>query len=189
MKRESITNVLVFCILVAVGVATRWISDAFQPTLSNFTATGAVALFAGYYFRNKLAALLTPLAVIAISNFALKPFNDVGQFAIVYVALVVAVLIGALVRRRYNAGTVIGGSLASSLSFYFLTNFADWPFNKLYPHTLSGLVESYVAGIPFFRNTLVGDLFFTGVIFGTYWAVSRAGAVVANRKMVEASSV
>jgi hypothetical protein len=189
MKRESITNVLVFCLLVAVGVATRWVSDAFQPTLSNFTATGAVALFAGYYFRNKLAAFLTPLAVIAISNFALKPFNNFGQFAIVYVGLIIAVLIGVLVRRKYNAGTVIGGSLASSLAFYLLTNFADWPFNDLYPHNFAGLIESYVAGIPFFRNAVVADLLFTGVIFGIYWAVSRSGATVASREVVEASGV
>src|SRR3954454_18309970 len=112
MKRETVTNLAVFCLLLALGVATRWMSDAFKPMLSNFTATGAIALFAGFYFRNKLAGVITPLAVIAIRNFALKPFNNFGQFAIVYVGLVIAVLIGALVRRKYNVGTVIGGSLS-----------------------------------------------------------------------------
>ena len=56
----------------------------------------------------------------------------------------------------------------------------------LYPHTLAGLAESYVAGLPFFRNTLVGDLFFTGVIFGTYWAFSRSSALALQQTAVEA---
>jgi hypothetical protein len=191
MKRESITNVAVFCLLVALGVATRWMSDAFKPTLSNFTATGAVAFFAGYYFRNKLAAVITPLAVIAISNFCLRPFENIGQFAIVYVALLVPVLFGSLVRRKYNVATVIGGSLASSICFFLLTNFAEWAFyssNPMgYSRDLSGILESYVAAIPFFRNTLVGDMFFTGVIFGTHWAVARSSATVSDRTTAEAA--
>jgi hypothetical protein len=186
MKRDSIINISVFCLLVALGVATRWMSDAFKPTLSNFTATAAVAYFAGYFFRNKLAAVITPLAVIAISNFCLQRFDTIGQFAVVYVALLVPVLFGTLLRRKYNVATVIGGSLASSICFFLLTNFAEWPFNNLYPHTLDGLVQSYVAAIPFFRNTLFGDLFFTAATFGTYWAVSRSDdVVVPSRKPVE----
>ena len=49
MKRETVNNIIVFCVLVALGVGTRWMSDAWQPTFSNFTATGAIALFAGYF--------------------------------------------------------------------------------------------------------------------------------------------
>jgi len=72
MKRETIANVLVFCLLVILGVATRWISEANYPKLSgiavnepsdfavdwagNFTAIGAIALFAGYFFRPRIAA-------------------------------------------------------------------------------------------------------------------------------------
>src|SRR4051794_28113537 len=117
MKRDTITNVLVFCGLIGLGVATRWMSDVFKPAFSNFTATGAAALFAGYYFRNLLPAVLVPLATIAISNFALAPFNNVGEFIVVYAALIVGVVLGILVRHKYNFATVIGGGLAASISF------------------------------------------------------------------------
>jgi hypothetical protein len=170
MKRESLTNIVVFCLLVALGVATRWMSDAFKPELSNFTATAAVALFAGYFFTSRLAAVLAPLAVMVVSNFWLKPYDNFGQFAIVYVALLLPVAIGMVLRRRLNVATAIGGSLASSLLFYLLTNFADWWFYDRYPHNVAGIVQSYIAGLPFFGKTLSGDLFFTAVIFGVYWA-------------------
>src|SRR4051812_17911918 len=111
MKRETATNLAVFCLLVALGVATRWMSDAFQPELSNFTATGAIALFAGYYFRNRLAAVLAPLGVMVLSNLCLKPYDNFGQFAIVYLALLLPVAMGMLLRRKFNVWTVAGGSL------------------------------------------------------------------------------
>jgi hypothetical protein len=171
MKRESLTNIVVFCLLVALGVASRWMSDAYKPDLSNFTAIGATALFAGYFFKNRLAAILVPLAVMVVSNLCLKPYNNFGQFAIVFIALLLPVAIGMLLRRKLNVWTVIGGSLASSVLFYLITNFPDWYFyNNMYPHTPAGLVGSYVAAIPFFSKTLAGDLFFTAVIFGVYWA-------------------
>lgn len=183
MKREPLISIVVFALLVALGVATRWLSDALQPTLSNFTATGAVAMFAGYFFRNKLAAVLAPLAVMVVSNFWLKPYETFGQFAVVFIALLAPVAIGMLLQRKLTAVRVIGGSLASSLSFYAITNFAEWPFNNLYPHTFAGLVESYVAGLPFFRKTLGGDLFFTAAIFGTYWAVATAGVLASRNRL------
>jgi hypothetical protein len=170
MKRESLTNIVVFCLLVALGVATRWMSDAFKPELSNFTAIGATALFAGYFFTNRLAAILVPLAVMVVSNLCLQPYNNFGQFAIVFIALLLPVAIGMFLRRKLNVWTVLGGSLASSITFFLLTNFAEWAFYDLYPHNAAGIFNSYIAGLPFFGKTLAGDLFFTAVIFGVYWA-------------------
>ncbi len=187
MKREDVINVAVFCTLVVLGVATRWMSDAFKPALSNFTALGASALFAGYFFRNRLAAILLPLAVIAISNFCLLPFNNVGQFVAVYVGLLLAAAIGMLVRSNFNAWTVLGGSLASSVLFYLVTNFADWVGYDLYPNNAAGIVQSYIAALPFFGRTLAGDLFFTAAIFGTYWLIQASGLVIQRPDMQEAA--
>jgi hypothetical protein len=38
----------------------------------------------------------------------------------------------------------------------------------MYPRSFSGLMECYLLAIPFFRNTILGDLFYTGVFFGSY---------------------
>src|SRR5436190_15506760 len=102
MRRDLIGNVAVFCILVALGVGTRWISEAnyvklpnpagdatniTDVGLANFTAIGACALFGGFFFHQRVAAFLLPLAIMVISNLCLRNYNNYGQMAIVYAAL------------------------------------------------------------------------------------------------------
>lgn len=182
MNRQSLTNVVVFCLLLALGVASRWIAAENQPGLTNFTAIGATALFAGYFFRSRLAALLVPLALMVVSNLCLRQYNNFGQLAIVYVALLVPVAIGMLLKRNLRWWTVGVGAVASSVSFFLLTNFAEWAFYNLYPHTASGLVEGYVAAIPFFRNTLASDLMFSTLIFGAY-ALAVSAGILSKRNL------
>ena len=191
MKRELITNIFVFCLLVVLGVTTRWVSEANYPKLTgvsanepsdlnsiglaNFTAIGAISLFAGYYFRPRIAAFLVPLAVMIISNLCLKHYNNFGQMGIVYLALLLPVAFGLLLRRNLKAWSVAVGAVSTSVTFFIITNFAEWAFYDLYPHTASGLASGYAAAIPFFRNTLLSDLLFSGVIFGTYALAVSSG--------------
>jgi len=196
MKRELKTNLLVFCVLVALGVVTRWISEAnyvklpnpagdathiTDVGLANFTAIGACALFGGFFFRQRVAAFLLPLAIMVISNLCLRKYNNYPQMAIVYAALLLPVAFGMLVRRRPRAWTVAAGALATSVVFYVVTNFAEWAFYDLYPHTAAGLVDGYVAAIPFFRNTLTSDMLFSGLIFGAYWLAASSGILMSRR--------
>ena len=175
MKRERTTMIVVFCLLVTLGVVSRLVSDAAKPTLSNFTSLAAGAMFAGYFFRHPLAAFLVPAAAIGISDFCLQRFESIGQLVIVLVAFLIPVLIGMVLRRKLNPLTVVGGALLSSVTFFIITNFAEWAFYDLYPHTASGLVTGYIAALPFFRNTILGDLFFSGVIFGIYYCAVSTG--------------
>jgi hypothetical protein len=185
MKRETTVNLLVFCSLVVLGIATRWLSDAFQPTLSNFTAIGAIALFAGFFFANRLAAFLVPMAVMVISNLCLHHYNNLRQMLVVFIALLLPVLFGMVLRRKLKIWTVAASAVATSITFYLITNFADWAFYDLYPHTWAGVIDGYIAGIPFFERTLASDLFFSGLIFGTYWLAVSAGALSRKRKELE----
>jgi hypothetical protein len=197
MKRDLRLNFVVFCVLVALGVGTRWISEAnyvklpnpagdatdiTDVGLANFTAIGACALFAGFFFRRRAVAFLVPLAIMVVSNLCLRRYNNYGQMAIVYVALLLPVVFGMQVRRRPRAWSVAAGALASSVTFYIVTNFAEWAFYDLYPHTASGLVEGYIAALPFFRNTLASDMLFSGLLFGTYWLAVSSG-VLASRDL------
>jgi hypothetical protein len=191
MKRELLTNILVFCLLVILGVATRWVSESNYPKLTgiaanepsdlnsiglaNFTAIGAISLFAGYFFRPRIAAFLVPLAVMIISNLCLKHYNNFSQMSIVYLALLLPVAFGLLLRRNLKAWSVVTGALATSVTFFIITNFAEWAFYDLYPHNASGLMAGYVAALPFFRNTLLSDMLFSGVIFGTYAVAVSSG--------------
>jgi hypothetical protein len=76
---------------------------------------------------------------------------------------------------------VIGAALASSVSFYLITNLAAWAWLDMYPKNLSGIIMSYVAALPFFRNALVGDLIFSLAMFATPMALrALSGAGTAS---------
>jgi hypothetical protein len=205
MKRELVTNLLVFCLLVVLGVTTRWISEANYPKLTgvavnepsdlnsiglaNFTAIGAIALFAGYFFRPRIAAFLVPLAVMIVSNLCLKHYNNFAQMGIVYVALLLPVAFGLILRGRAKAWSVALGAVATSITFFLITNFAEWAFYDLYPHTAAGLATGYVAAIPFFRNTLLSDLLFSGLIFGSYWLAVSYGVLQSRQTQLVPATV
>jgi len=71
-------------------------------------------------------------------------------------------------------GAVIASALASSLAFFLITNFMVWAMStQLYPHTIAGLTASYVAGIPFYQNQVLGDAFYTLAMFGGYALLRR----------------
>ena len=69
--------------------------------------------------------------------------------------------------------SVAAGSVASSVLFFIVTNFGTWATGELYPPTLAGLTACYVAAIPFFQNTLAGDLFFSALLFGGFALLER----------------
>ena len=146
---------------VIFGAALR-----FAPHLPNFTPIAAMALFGGVYL-NKKYALILPLAIMATSDYFIG-FYDIKLMAGVYLGLVLVGLIGLLVKNKKNLFTVFGGSVLGSVLFFLITNFSVWAFYSWYPHTLSGLYQCFLAAIPFFRNTLLGDLFYVAVLFGIY---------------------
>ena len=59
-------------------------------------------------------------------------------------------------------------ALASSVLFFVVTNFGVWATQGMYPMSLEGLVACYVAAIPFFQNSLLGNAFYTSVLFGGF---------------------
>ena len=75
--------------------------------------------------------------------------------------------LGTCLRTNSKPWRVIGAALASSVSFFVLSNFAVWACWNMYPKNVSGLMLSYAAGLPFFRHALEGDLLFTSAMFAT----------------------
>ncbi len=86
--------------------------------------------------------------------------------AFVYGCFGLVVCLGFGLRKGSRAGAIIARTLAGALLFFIITNLAVWALGSLYPRTYPGLVECYVAAIPFFRNSLAGDLLYTGLLFG-----------------------
>ncbi len=146
---------------ILIGVIARII-----PHAPNFTPIGAMALFGGAYMDKKQALILPVLAMI-LSDFIIG-FDSLPMRLTVYGSFLIMVLIGFWLKRHNKFGNILTASLVSSLLFFATTNFAVWAFGTMYLKTFAGLGESYLFAIPFFRNTVLGDLFYSGAFFGSY---------------------
>ena len=124
------------------------------PHLPNFTPITAIALFGGLYFTNKYMAYLVPIFIMVLSDLFIG-FSTISIF--VYVAFLLVSFIGTQTKKP-SVFTILLGSL----SFFVITNFGVWLLS--YPKNLTGLLECYTLAIPFFRNSLLGDFFYSGVM-------------------------
>ena len=106
---------------------------------------------------------------------------------VVCAAITLPAFAGMLARRWQGAIPVIAAMLSCSLIFFAATNFAVWAFGSLYPHSWQGLVQCYVAALPFLDKTVLGDLFWTAVLFGGAWLVQHVRRAVAARALAQHS--
>ena len=149
------------------------------PHFPNMTAVGAMALFGGAYATNRFAAFILPLISLFLSDLILNnvvysAFNN-GQFvwfydgAIwVYSAVALTVLVGLSLAKNINSKSVLLASIACSIIFFLMSNFGTWQSGVMYPKTSVGLVACYAAGLPYFLNSLIGDLGFAALLFGGF---------------------
>lgn len=147
------------------------------PHPPNFTPIAAMALFGGLTLSNGRMAWGIPLGAMLLSDIALGLVMSGNPFAafhslmpVVYGCLLLYVLFGKQVRQakhRYWAltGAILGAILGASLSFFVVTNFAVW-LQGGYTYTWQGLVACYIAALPFFQNTLLGDIAYTTLLVG-----------------------
>lgn len=155
--------------VVLIGAMARLI-----PHPWNFTPLVATGLFAGVYARKTISAAAVTLLSLALSDIVLDILVyrrfDKG-FLWIYGAALVPVLLGRCVRGKGVLG-LTAAMLASSLSFFAITNFAVW-MGGLYTYTLAGLAACYAAGIPFYRNQILGDVLYTLVMFSAYEVLAK----------------
>ncbi len=183
--RAWLGDAAAFTVLVGSGVALRLACH----DLPNFAPVAAMALFAGYFFRSSILALLVPLSVMAISDCFLGGYHWV-MMTLVYGMLALPVAFRGWLRRVFDLrqtqafAPLVGlfsCGLLSSLLFFVVTNFGVWCWFGGYDRSLAGLYHCYLAAIPFFRYTLAGDMFFSIVLFGSYalaLSMGRAREVV-----------
>lgn len=133
------------------------------PHIPNVTPITAMALFSGVYFTNKNLAYIVPLLAMVLSDIFLG-FSGITVF--VYAAFILVSYIG-LSSKKVSIKTI----LISSISFFVITNFGVWLIG--YPKTLDALLECYTLAIPFFRNSLLGDFFYAGVMYYAFEFVSK----------------
>ncbi len=145
----------------------------------NFTAIGATALFGAAYYSNRLLALSIPLLALWLSDLVMNNtiysgFNNhslwlfPSSFPWDYAAFLLVGVTGMGLLKKINLTRVIGASVTASVVFFLASNFGCWLGSALYPHSLGGLMLCYGAGIPFFWNSVAGDLFYCGILFGAF---------------------
>jgi len=159
--------------LILAAVASRVI-----PHPYNFAPMGAMALFCAAHIKNRGWAIGLPLLSIwlsdlFLSNFVYNTFNNgfvwlydgwywpCGTFALI-------ALMGMVTLRKVTVPRILGSSLAASAIFFMITNLACWPGNTMYTQDFSGLMTCYAAGLPFLGNTVLGDLTYSGLLFGSF---------------------
>jgi len=149
------------------------------PHPPNFSPIGGVALFGGARLRG-WQAYVVPLLALAITD-PIRSRMEGGYPAyssgtiIVYASFMISVFLGRTLLRNTNNPLRIGSvAFLGSLQFYLITNFFVWfGAHSMYPQTSAGLAACYIAGLPFYGRTLLGDLFFCAVLFGAYAWLSR----------------
>ena len=104
-----------------------------------------------------------------------------------YLSVVLIVLLGWAVSARITFVRVGAAAVASSVLFFLLTNFSVWLGSSVYPQTFAGLAACYVAAIPFFQNTLAGDLFYSGLLFGGFALLERLVPALRAPRQVQAA--
>ncbi len=146
------------------------------PHPHNATPIAAMALAGGLYLGQKYLSYVIPFLTLFLSDLVLNNtinrlfFTDQTGFIIWsdymwfgYLAFGLTVILGSFLRNLNKAQIIIGGAMASSLLFFVITNTGTWLIGSLYPNDFMGLMACYAAAIPFFINTLLGNLVFTAL--------------------------
>jgi hypothetical protein len=135
------------------------------PHPPNFAPIGAMALFSGAYLGRRTLAFVAPLAAMLLSDTVLG-FHSGMIF--VYASVALITILGAMTLRKRSPVRIGLAAVAGSVLFFAVSNFGVWALGDMYPHNIAGLVACYVAAIPFFQNTLAGDLFYATLLFGGF---------------------
>lgn len=131
------------------------------PHPPNAVPIAAMALFAGAYFSNRVLAFIVPISAMFISDLLLGFHSTVWY---VYAGIAITVLVGNVI-QQLSVVRVSIATIVASIIFYLVTNFGAWLHHGMYPQNVNGLVQAYIAGLPFLRNALIANLIFSYLLF------------------------
>ncbi len=161
-QKNKFNNHLIIFALILLAVLSRLI-----PHPLNFTPIGALGLFAGAYIIDKRVWLL-PVCVLLLSDFFVGFYEPVSML-FVYLGFALSAFIGRLLLSEKRTSLNLGGAaLSSATVFFIVSNFGTWLSGTLYPMTFAGLTECFIMAIPFYANTLLGDVFYVVVLFAIF---------------------
>jgi hypothetical protein len=182
LGRFEISTDLAIKIVMVVLLISFAIFARVMPHPANFAPIAAIAIFGGAILPRRWAVLL-PLAAIILSDLVIGMHS---LFLLTWGVFAAIALLSNYWLRNINVVNVGLASIGASVLFYLVTNFGVWAEGRMYPMTIEGLMSSYYNALPFFRNTLMGDMAYTAMLFGTYSfmyrvALRRKGRLALSR--------
>jgi hypothetical protein len=163
-----------FGLLLSLSLTVLYTTIAPAYRAWNVSAVGALALFTAARLGLWQGVAFTAAALV-LKDLYLYLSLHWPPYPLGAVFLSGYVLIGrAALRRTSSAGLTLAAALGGGLVFFLTSNFVVWLDGTLYAYSPAGLLDCYAAGVPFYRNTLVGDVAFGAALFGAHAVLSRA---------------
>lgn len=162
-KFASDNTISVFGVIV-VGIS------RLLPHPANFTPVEAMTIYSGARLQS-WKAFVYPMSMLFVTDFILSQIHGFvwlyDGLPLVYGSILVNVVLGKVFLKKNNKLLLmLGVSLVASIQFFFISNFSVWAFSSLYPKTIKGLSTCYIAALPYFGGTLLGNLIYTPIFFG-----------------------
>lgn len=164
--------------LIITGFIIMAVLSRVLPHPYNFTPLGAIALFGSAYFADKRWAIIMPLVAMWVSDLLLNNLVYSAYYegftlfhsgmAWTYGSMILIALLGMKLFEKVTLPRVFGGALGASVIFFLVSNFGSWLASPVYTPDLQGLIACYTAAIPFFHNTIGGNLVYCAALFGVY---------------------
>ena len=188
MKKLNL-NLSLISIIIFIAAATR-----IFPHPPNFSPIAAIGIFGAAHFTKKWYAFLIPLLAIWLSDIVISNFiysSSSNQFIWFYsgfywqyISYIAIILTGIIIfRNNISISKTFGASISSSAIFFLISNFGVWFGSSMYPKSFSGLVTCYAAGIPFLQNTVLSNVLFTIVLFGSYFLIQTQYSAVSDKNL------
>ncbi len=169
-------------LLLVVGIGSRLI-----PHYPNFTPLESIAIFGAAYLSRSHWAVIIPMilwyaADVILNNTVLRGFypeaNGMIWFSTYmiynFIALIAIVFVSKYLLKTINVKNVFVTALASSVMFFLITNAGSWVApTSIYPKGLEGLMMSYAAGLPFLTKSILGNIFYCTILFGSFHFISQ----------------
>lgn len=177
MKEQQHTRTILLCTALILVAAISRIINA-ETHWYNFGPMVAISLFSGSVLKNKSYAYILPLAAYFLSDLYLQLVHHNGFYGIsqffVYGGMALVVTLGAFM-KKINVARVAGFTIGGSLLFWLISNFGVF-LGGYWGTGLQGLATTYLMALPFYNkmgtelffNAILGDLIFSGVLFGAY---------------------
>ena len=175
MKKVLDTRFLIISGMILLAAISRFLPIAL-PSMANFSPVGTMALFGGAYFAKKQWAFIVPMMALWLSNLILNnvfytkyyPTFSFGFELAVFVSFALVVVIGIVLLKRVNIVNLLTANILGTIGFFLISNFFVWVGGTMYPQTMEGLGMCFTMGLPFLKNTLLSNLLFSAVMFGTF---------------------